>query len=519
MHFGKLKVDIEQRQGVFLRDDGGHLHVLLGTCRIPLNEDKNNLELAKLMLQVCDVSTTSPGARAAIQRLQVLAAEKASTIQFRRFSTLSKDRARLYVPVHGSQLLQVTTSGVTAVANGNNQDGLWVEHPCSDLFKYKSGDPGPGLQDFERLLVHTQSCHPVEMQRFIAMAEGLFPFIRDSCPARPIVVHIGPSQTGGKTSGAQRFTLLHGLGEVKGDFSVASFGNLGDIGLLAMDNKEHCNMTRELIDYLLFLSTGAQRGRSSADGVLRTSSTRPVGVVTTIEGAHKSELQNRCINVNFQVAGPVIGRAEIEHEILEKRDEILSSLIAVLIRYMNIRLERRPIPVPLANFPEYFQAIADLLRAFGDVAGRPAEWAENIISKWYEVISNREPEEDELEGPIRRIVSRSDAVEEIEYKGQKGQLYVTECESLRMDLVNLRIPDLPIPNTGAALSRRLRSSRFVSIRFLNWESNSDIPQLRRRGDRKPAGFFIPHDEVTENDAANSGDRHADTQAGSGTYLC
>jgi hypothetical protein len=99
-----------------------------------------------------------------------------------------------------------------------------------------------------------------------------------------------------------RFTYLHGLGDVLGDFSVAALANSGDIGLLVMDNREQQNFTQELIDFCLFLATGAERGRSYSDGTLRPRlNGRPVGVITTIEGVVKAELQARCVEVQYGV--------------------------------------------------------------------------------------------------------------------------------------------------------------------------------------------------------------------------
>jgi hypothetical protein len=112
--------------------------------------------------------------------------------------------------------------------NGNNPDQVWVEHPMSDPPHYPPVSMDyqhfqSTLDEFERLMVQTQSCRTEAMRWLVAMHEGLFPYIRDAFPARFILVHIGPSQSG-KTSGAQRFTLLQGLGPVTGDFSVAALG-------------------------------------------------------------------------------------------------------------------------------------------------------------------------------------------------------------------------------------------------------------------------------------------------------
>jgi hypothetical protein len=96
----------------------------------------------------------------------------------------------------------------------------------------------------------------------------------------------------GKTTGAKRFILLHGLGDVTGDGSVAALANEPDQGLLVLDNKEQTNFDKRLIDYCLFLSTGGTRKRSSSDGTSTrsTNTFRPVGVITTIEGVFKAEL-------------------------------------------------------------------------------------------------------------------------------------------------------------------------------------------------------------------------------------
>src|SRR5205085_8567591 len=143
--------------------------------------------------------------------------------------------------------------------------------------KYSTSNPKIGLDKFEELLVDTQSCRVPEMKWLVAMHEGLFPFIRDAYSARLIIEHIGGSQQG-KTTGAVRFIRLHGLKDHHGNYSVAAIRNLGDIGLIVLDNKEQKNFDQELIDFCLFLATGAELGRSFSDGRLRTSKSSPVGV-------------------------------------------------------------------------------------------------------------------------------------------------------------------------------------------------------------------------------------------------
>jgi hypothetical protein len=328
--------------------------------------------------------------------------------------------------------------------------------------------------------------------------------VRDACPARFITEHIGPSQQGGKTTGAQRFTYLHGLGEVQGDCTAAALGNMGDIGLLVADNKEQANWTTGWVDHFLFLSTGAQRRRSTPEGKLRTSRGRPVAVITTIEGVSKDELQNRTIEVEYLVAGPKLDRAPIENEIRERRHEMLSALAHVFWRWFTVRGEQRPTPNPLPDFRENFQVLADLLRAYGDIAQKPEGWAEQIIAGWVTAVAERGPDhEDELEHPIRRIIRESDlrlaemTVSDVEYLGRKGKLYVTDWGSLLSSLQRLNLRDLPLPKNTNGLSRRIRNAKFRTLELLDEKMAPDIQELRHTEKRKVIGFLLQEDTSAE----------------------
>lgn len=505
VYFHELHRHVTKHKGQFLRDESGSLHLILGGRRVRLDFDYDNLDLANLFLAACHVTTLSQGARAAIQRLQVSAYQKSRNIRLRRFSAVSADDERVYIPIQSGQLLRISKDNIETVVNGNHGDGLWVEHPYGEPLKYSQTNPETGLALFEKLLVQTQACKQSAMCWFVAMQEGLFPFIRDLCPARFITVHIGPTQQG-KTSGAQRFTLLHGLGEVKGDCSVATLSNEGDIGLLVMDNKEQANLTQGLIDFCLFLATGGEYGRSSPDGKNRTSRGRgrPVGVITTIEGMSKVELQARTVVVEFRVQGEKRDRAAIEREIRERRHEISSALIPVLQKYLQIRQIGKPTPNPIPEFRENFQALADLLRAYGEVAKKPPEWAEQIIADWAATISSQPPEEDELEYPVSRVlndsaISQGDITrEQRTFQGRRGKLYITTCGELLTRLQSLSFRELVLPKTPEGLGRRLRGRQFRAFEVLDEESAPELAELKRTATTRPIGFFIRDDAMTAN---------------------
>lgn len=506
----KLRGFIEEKKGQFVKNEDGSLHIIIEGRRISLDSDPNNYGLARLLLEGCHFSTVSSVAKSTIQQIQVEADEKSDRMRLRRFATFSAETATLYIPISGGGLLRVTAEDISQVPNGQNEASFWVEHPEDAPFKYSpSTDTRSALADFEKLLVETQACKVPEMRWFVGMGEAFFPYIRDAFAARFIMEHIGPSQHG-KTTGAQRFLLLHGLGEVKGDCSVAALANDGDKGLLVLDNREQANFDQELIDYALFLSTGAERSRSSQDGSrVRKSGFRPVAVITTIEGVPKRELQNRCVAVEYHLGGGSHLRGEIESEITRKRDAICSAMMLVLQRYLSVRAERRPTPNPIPNFSEHFTALCDLLRAYGEVAGKPERWSEELIKAWSSVVDRREQDEDALEYPITRVLrekstdklSPGDFTEyPIRFEGVPGKLYVTDCGALFAALRELNLHDLQLPKSASALGRRIHSATFCSFRVVDEDKAPDIPMLRRSARKRPIGFFVPDDEMTAPDA-------------------
>lgn len=516
--FAKKIVDhITEHKGRYVMDGSGEYSVVIDSTRIPLTDDPQNVALIRLLLETCNITLASSIARATVQRLRVEAANDAHKFTLQRFAALSRDATRLYVPLGGGDVLRITKDGVESHPNGETDDSLWVEHAMGEALKYElAEDPKVGLGHFERLLVETQACRVSAMSWFVAMHEGFFPFIRELCPARMLVVHRGSSQAG-KTSGAQRFTLLHGLGDVKGDYSVAALSSLGDIGLLVLDNKEQANFPRELIDFCLFLSTGADRGRSYKDGGLRTSASRPVGVITSIEGVFKAELQNRCVNVEYDRNGSTaLRRGPIEREIQELRHLIGSAMMPVLRRYFEISAEGRTTPNPKPEYEEHFSALCNLLRAFGDVAGKPSGWAEEIIAAWDQTLRDEEPEDDELESLIAGVLDSAGSsgsngpldcagdpgpfgsIGEIVFHGQRGTLYRTEAARLLRHLHHLG-GRMQIPRNASGLSHRLKSSRFTAFQVLFPETAPEVPEMKRTRKGRPIGFFVPDDDVTGGD--------------------
>jgi hypothetical protein len=520
-----LDSHITEHGGTFLRGSDGSLHLLIEGKRTKLCPQRDEMGVAGLLFDACNISSLTPGAQAGIQRLVVEGYRQAGWMRLRNFSALSDDHNQLYVPIEGGKLLQISPfvtslsnyspAEITEVANGKNHGKFWLEHPCNAPFHWKPDTDGLAeLAAFERLLVETQACSVPAMCWFVAMALGLFPYVRETCLARLILVLIGSTQAG-KTSGAQRFTLLHGLGPVKGDYSTAGLAALGDIGLLVLDNKEQANFYQSFVDFLLFAATGAERGRAYSDGALRAGlPQRPVCVITSIEGVVRRELMARTVNVAYGVPGPRLRRGPLEREIKERRGSISSALMLVLQRYMQIKIRgQRTWPNPVPEFEEHFSALCDLLQAFEEVAGKPEGWAAGIVNEWNQTIFNAEIEGDALEQPLRRIIANAEKwgavdgfkLDGFHWNGENGKLYVTSAGGLLTALQQLNIRGLVLPQTPEGLGRRLRSSKFNTITVLDCESAPNVDRLKRSKRWRPIGLWVPRE--ADDDSMSGGDRY------------
>jgi len=253
----------------------------------------------------------------------------------------------------------------------------------------------------------------------------------------------------------------------------------------------------------LFLSTGAERGRSREDGSMRVNCSRPVGVITSIEGVYKPELRVRCVLVFYALPdGQRLPRAAIEKEIRQRRHQIGSALAHALQRYVEIKDAPIHGTCPVPEFEEHYAALCNLLRAFGAVAAKPEEWAESIITVWEKALVDSEPEEEDLEHPLGRLFFPllGDTVEDSSFRkenvtrnGKQGTLFVTECGQLLTMLQKQSPRDWHLPKSPQGLSRRLHSARFSAFEIWDAESAPDLQLLRRTARSRPIGFFFAND--------------------------
>src|SRR5262249_41639623 len=156
----------------------------------------------------------------------------------------------------------------------------------------------------------------------------------------------------------------------------------------------------------------------------------------------------RCVEAQYAVNGNETERDPIEREIQQRRHEIGTAMMWVLIRYSEICQESRTTPNPVPNFKEHFTALCNLLRAFGDVASKPPYWAEEIIQEWNNTLAAREADDSELEHPLGRVLTENKAQfkqQSLTHAGVNGTLYVSETDHVLTMLQDLNLRDLVLP--------------------------------------------------------------------------
>jgi hypothetical protein len=521
----KLLKYIAEKKGGFLVDEEGAFSLRLDGKRIPLDLEPDNHLFSGLLIKVCNV-TSAFFSSAILKRLNQAAFLAVGKLRLRKFSAMSEDDTQLYIPIKDtSKLLHVTAKDITDVDNGTNKDEFWVEHPTlnpdAKPFEYVTADPKAGLADFERLIIDKLPCRVPSMAWFVAMEEILFSFVRETCLDRVITHHEGPTGSG-KTSAAELVCAFLGL-DTTGDTTPAVLNRLGDCGLLVMDDKEHANMTTGFTSFILYLATGSlrlrcARTRGNHDGYRVDNKHRPVGVITSVEGAYQATAIRRLVEVSFNAQELDRGnfpKKALHNEVRANRNVMLSALMPVLQRFLQINAEGRTIAVPqsLDSFGENFKTLVKLMTAYADVAGKSDDWITTILKSWADTLQAREVEGDELVSKIEKFLRLygNDALSKatgnadlevfviscatVTYEGHAGPLTVTTTSQMLDWLQREDRFSKTLPMGTIGLGRKLRSIKTRS--FIVLDEDSGLEQLKRKDHQRFIGFFQPNDGVSK----------------------
>ena len=487
--------------------------------RYLVDPGSKNLLWAKEQHELTNTSTVNSNGKEVCQLIQTSVLSAATTLKFRSFSAI--EDGNLFIPITNNRLLKISADGIEEIPNGSNQDGIYIEHPTGEPFNYQAdADVQQGLRLFEELVVETQATENPSHKWLVGMRLGLFPYIRHLVGRRQITNIRGSSQHG-KTTGTERFTRLHGLGELKGNVSVPYLQRCGDNGLLAIDNREQSTLDDQWIMYLLFLATGAEAGRATQSGGLIRWTDRPLCVVTSIEGVARTELANRTLSIEYRLSETTkrLDEQRLIGQIEGNRNLILSALMKVFVLYFQ---QRNSVPSfkPFSpNFREDFDTNIGLLLAYAEATGREKSWAEFILHQW-QAGQEQETEEtsSELAPLLTYMIDSYESAREAtyttmqsamassaflnstpyEFNGIPGTLYITQPQKLLTPLRKMAASahqnSLPLNTQG--LVARLHELKAEDGLLLLTEQDEPHKLKRLNNGRRIGLFKVSDSEPT-----------------------
>ena len=529
---------LDHSGATFSRDDTGDVYfqlpqrepVLIGKSPVGTNHDLNGLFVARGQAPDGQVARLATGF---LQHIGYVAASGNAAVTVARFSAISDDGKRLYVPQRQGMLV-ISADGIAELGSENLDHILVKSAPDQKPFKFQKLSPEEikrGLELFEKHVVNTQATVHKPMRWLVSIQSALLPFLRGKYQDRLILLLKGGSG-GGKSSGARRFALLLGWNELWGDTTEAALRNAGDIGIVFLDNKEQHNSSK-IEDWFLFASTGGETKRATRSGQLRkVASGRPIVVVTSIEGFAKTEVRNRTIEVDYALtpAQVSVQRTALEknrQEILQNRDVILSAIMYVIQHFLSVEPSAREIvPDRVSRAGDNYVATCRLLRAYGELAEKDDTWADRQIRMWNGILdSSGAVINEELGDIVRKFIDekRSSASSDVdslvggkpvgaeltrvhlsapdlqiatgvEYDGRKGTLFVTHFDAMKRWAAEQPAYRNTFPQNGAQFASRIREAQSDSLRVVR-EDDLEHPLLKRQRPNgkqvRPIGFFVP----------------------------
>ena len=500
----------------FARDGDTVLILPPGHGSIPM--DHRSTDYAALQHRLTGVGTAEYKGKILAQRVTFKVMQRAE--RFRRVLFSHAHEGQVLVPVEGGKVLRITAEGFTLVENGT--DGVWLEHPQGlPMAWLPDADPREGMEKFEELLIRTQTVTNKMMRFVVGVALGIVPFVRQLVRTRPITELYAP-HTRGKTTTAERFLRVNRLGGVKGDYSDARLQRDGDVGLVVLDNVETRDLTRSKENSFIYVSTGGEWGRVGTD----KNANHPVIAITTVEGAGKRpEVARRLLTVDCYVeAAEVKNWSEnaITAAIEEHRGLIFRGVAEVIQRTLAQRHPPLPNVIPLdTGFTDYCRFVYRLLRAWEEVAGKPAGFADGVFEEWDRQRHSTDHAEDSagayprwldyVLGRFDRMVMDDDPIYGLitrrrDYKlgPHAGDLYVAEPRHWLTALkdVAARERDYTLPAKAEGLRHRLMELTPDKHGFKLITEKDDPASLKRTGQRRRWGIL-----KVSSDEPSSGNCH------------
>jgi hypothetical protein len=516
--------------GKFLFIDG-ELHCVLplsGGGSYKFRLQKGNLKVDQILLEIAHVTHSQLDGKVIIDRVRVLAAQKASQVQYGNFA--------LYVPPAASssctgtllvpdfnQILSISARGVGVVENTAD---YYLEAP-GERWVYKDLGPDRRIdiaEVFRKYLADAQS-REQRGKLALALAVASFPFIRQRLDVRPIFQFTG-DQGSGKSFTADRFAfLLYGKSALI-SITEAALKRTRD-PLILLDDVER--MAAWMTDQLRRASTGNSsktvRPHDGAYEVEDSGARDAIHVLTAIRIPTDSPLLSRTWLFTFDKEyfdRSFHNELMIRTTITKFRDELLSLLMRVLA--IAFRLEEKEglpdlsvfgrLPAPRTMMAQTYLFL--LLRAFDEAApgliNPEDEFRGFIESQRHEERTLRGQTTDELTllGNLFDELELEPTIPQRNFRYEDGHLTVTaaklaELIRFRAKSQGLRLRhSMSAVNVGRWISSEVKNSLEFTAEEISMGTGADKRKMWRIGRKGNLSDSVMPSQVAESGASREG---------------
>lgn len=342
---GELIADHLSSQGAFYFDpkSAGEFLCLDGQ----LYTIGNNRSFNSLLQRLGRFNIATLEGRFVWEFLRNFAREKGSPVKSAGWVYGDPAQPAIYVHTHDDKgrILKISAKAITLIPNGQNEERLML-NPSDRVqaFTYQGGaDERKGWQLFRELLFESFPCSLADR----ALLASVIPliFLKDFCPAKPLLRLSGSSDSGKTTAAKLIGYLIYGE-DIAKTGTIASFYTDASRNPLAMlDNLEVPNLRGELLDFLLTGATGIvhEKKKLYTDQEIVREKAISFIMTTGIESLGKPELLSRQWEIACDSAhhNPAFSQGNFIARILKNRDLILSAVFKLLAEHVLPHLGER----------------------------------------------------------------------------------------------------------------------------------------------------------------------------------
>jgi len=243
---------------------------------------------------------------------------------------------RIYINLNrdDSMILELSPGSYRLMPNGANDAKMLLgsSDKMEPIDFDDRVDVGAELRLLKEAFIDSLACSVPDA--YMLTVWGLCVFLLGYTPKHPLMKLSGPSKSG-KTTASRLFSqLIYGSDAVKTSTIAANFTDGARNPFLVLDNIENRNLTDDLKQFLLVVSTGAvrEKRRMGTNSMNVQERLNCLVVITGIEPFTVSELINRTYDIEFSSSHKKGSFMEdvISARIMMRRSKILSAFFMIM---------------------------------------------------------------------------------------------------------------------------------------------------------------------------------------------